>query len=159
MRTFAFAGLGVFLILGALALVRPAKPAAAGPAGKRDISPPIDLALALTNPDGDNLWEGLITSDLNGAIAASLDLSAYHITGEVDRVTFIYDFIDGDLSDGDQSFTAALEGTVNWTTGVMTMDGTTTAGYLSGAPVRVEGWLVDPDTWQFKGRMVILPAG
>lgn len=57
-----------------------------------------------------------------------------------------------------QSFTAAVSGQINFSTGRVVLNGTVTSGWLAGAQVQEESQLVDPDTGRFIGAIQIMPA-
>ena len=71
-------------------------------------------------------------------------------------VTFEWAIEDGNLVDGDQSFTAVASGTLNNSTGKVVMNGEVVSGYMAGAKFIEEGQLVDPFTLQFQGSMKLV---
>jgi hypothetical protein len=58
----------------------------------------------------------------------------------------------------DESFTAALEGTLNFSTAKTLLNGTVTEGWLEGAQIHEQGQLVEVDPLTFTGTLQLMPA-
>ena len=102
----------------------------------------------------------VFTGSVDGAVTGSLKSKLLKATetemGDILLVTFEWEIVDGDLADGDQSFTAVASGTLNNRTGKVVMNGEVVSGYLQGAKFIEQGQLVDPDTLQFQGSMKLV---
>lgn len=59
---------------------------------------------------------------------------------------------------GGQAFTAALDGTFNFSTAKTLLNGTVTEGWLAGARAHEQGQLVDPGTLTFTGTLRLMPG-
>jgi hypothetical protein len=114
-------------------------------------SAPVYLAFEKSDPDGNYVWNGTVSGDINGELqTVLLDFSA---SSKILHVEF--DWI---IKAGDQSFTARLYGILDTETGKVVMDGTIVDGWLQGAQVHEEGQLVDPAHSGFAGTIRIMPA-
>jgi hypothetical protein len=99
----------------------------------------------------EGVWEGTVTGDIEGDLRT--ELTSLRETGPIWHVTFNWI-----VTAGEQSFTAALSGTLNTLTGRVVMNGTIVEGYLVGAQVHEEGQLVDAVNSCFAGTIRIMPA-
>lgn len=63
-----------------------------------------------------------------------------------------------DVASPNASFTAVVSGQINFSTGRVVLNGTVTSGWLTGAQVKEESQLIDPDTGSFIGTIRINPA-
>lgn len=116
-----------------------------------DGSAPLNLSFEKADPDGNYVWNGVVTGDISGALETRL-LSAR----QTDRILHVE--FDWDVDAGPQSFTARLSGILDLQTGSVTMNGTVIEGYLTGAQVHEEGQLVDAANSGFVGTISIMPA-
>ena len=104
------------------------------------------------DPDGDNIWDGTLTGDTQGAVQTVL-LNADQ-SEPVWRVAF-----EGIVTAGEQSFRAHVGGTLDTTTGAVRMTGVVTAGSMLGATVDWQGQMVDQQASRFEGTITVTPAG
>ncbi len=114
-------------------------------------APPVHLTFS-KQASGQGVWSGAVAGDIEGALTTRLISIDDH--KPVMRVTF--DWI---VDAGERSFTARLHGTLDTTTGAVTMKGRVVDGYLEGSQVRETGQLVDPATSAFEGTIDIRPVG
>jgi hypothetical protein len=95
-------------------------------------------------------WQGTVRRDIEGDLRARLRGLPLTLGGEAVPVQF--DWI---VSAGGLSFKARLEGSWNFKTGKLEMNGTVTEGFRSGESARVKGNLFDFRNLRFKGDMRI----
>lgn len=99
----------------------------------------------------EGVWEGTVTGDIGGDLRT--ELTSLRITGPIWHVDFNWI-----VTAGEQSFVAALSGTLNTLTGRVVMNGTVIEGYLAGAQVHEQGQLVDAENSCFVGTIRVMPA-
>jgi hypothetical protein len=99
---------------------------------------------------GPGTWSGSVSGDVTGDLRTTL-LSVTE-TGVIWQVKFEW-FVEGDAS-----FTAELDGTLNTATGHVVMNGRVVEGDFFGAVVHEEGQLIEPVTLHFGGLIRIMPA-
>jgi hypothetical protein len=93
-------------------------------------------------------WQGTVRRDIEGELRARLRGLPLTLGGEAVPVQF--DWI---VSAGGLSFKARLEGSWNFKTGKLEMNGTVTEGFRAGERARVKGNLFDIRNLRFKGDM------
>jgi len=114
-------------------------------------SEPVYLTFAKSDPDGNYVWNGTVSGDVNGELETVL--LGFSASGKILNVEF--DWIVGA---GDYSFTARMKGILDTESGKVVMNGTVIDGWLKGAQVHEEGQMVDPGTSGFAGTIRIMPA-
>ena len=93
-------------------------------------------------------WQGIVRRDIEGDVQARLRGLPLMLGGEAVPVHF-----DWVVDAGGLSFTARLEGSWNFKTGKLEMNGTVTEGFRAGEKARLKGNLVDFRNLRFKGEM------
>jgi len=101
--------------------------------------------------DGVGVWVGTVSGDVEGGLETIM--LGHRETGKIWHVEFKWI-----ITAGEQSFTAHLNGILNFNTGKVVMNGTVIEGWLKGARVHEEGQLIDSDKLQFEGTIQINPA-
>jgi hypothetical protein len=146
----------VVLLIAALALVVLVLPVGASNPGQEIVY--FDKAYNVTESEaaGTAVFTGTVDGAVSGTLKSTLLEATENGKGTITLVTFEWAIADGNLSDGDQSFTAVASGTLNSSTGKVVMNGEVVSGYLAGAKFIEEGQLVDPATFRFQGSMKLV---
>jgi hypothetical protein len=97
-------------------------------------------------------FAGTTDGDAPGTLTSQV-VTIEAVTGPVYHVTF-----DWFVSAGAKSFVARTSGIWNTERGLVTMNGSVTSGYLTGAQVHEQGELVDASTLRFQGVIQVIPG-
>ena len=111
---------------------------------------PVYIEFAKADPDGNFIWNGAVSGDVNGDLETVL-LEARQ-SGWILHVVFDW------IVDGDCSFTARLNGILDTQSGRVLMNGRVIEGCWQGAQVHEEGQLVNPADSGFEGVIRIMPG-
>lgn len=113
-------------------------------------SAPLYLSFAKSDLEGDYVWNGTVSGDVNGDLETVL--IAARPASNILHVEFDW------IVSGDYSFTARLKGILDTETGRVNMNGVIESGDMLGARVYEEGQLVNLSNSGFAGTIRIMPA-
>lgn len=110
------------------------------------------LEFTKEDPDGDGTWNGTVAGEIEGEVQTML-LNADQ-SQPVWRVAFEV-MVDA----GDRSFRGYVGGTLDTDSGVVTMHGVVTEGYMLGASIDWQGQMTDEAASRFEGDITLTPPG